>query len=77
MGHAAWFANINGKGRWYMRRQSPHWDSPAMLSRLVAGNFLRTFVKHRDGNWLNFRQNNLELEHGSGDCAKRRLRRAA
>lgn len=78
MGHAAWYANSNGQGRWYVRLQSPHRGTPAMLSRLVAGDFPRTFVKHRDGNWLNFRQSNLELEHGSGGCAKkRRLRHAA
>ena len=77
MGQAAWYANSNGKGRWYVRVQSPDRGTPVMLSRLVAGDFPRTFVKHRDGNWLNFRQNNLELEHGSGGCAKRSLRRAA
>ena len=60
-----WTANGNGNGQFYVRTKLTDalgWGNNAMVSRLIAPPTTRGLVlRHRDGNRLNLRRDNLEI----------------
>jgi hypothetical protein len=71
-GQTPFYVNGNGHGNFYVRLRSRTTKNNKMVSRLVTGEFERTFIRHRDGNRLNLRSTTLEIEPGAGGCKKRR-----
>lgn len=73
-GGGRWFANSNGTGRSYVRLKDPALRNNRTVARLVLGNPIRSAISYRDGDRLNLRSSNLEVELGAGGCPKKRRR---
>lgn len=67
-----WGVTRNTEGRVYVRIRPPGTQQNVYVARLVAGDFERTVVRHRDGNTMNLRLNNLRHDTGGGGRPRRR-----
>jgi len=71
-GQCSWFMNSNGQGSDYVRLKDRTIGNNRNVARLVFGSPFRTHIRYRDGDRLNLRSRNLEMQVGSGGCPKKR-----